>query len=156
MFRGANDAAVFVYIGRVAISVVIDHLRRNGARKRGTETVSLDALLPSDDGQEVTLGDCIAAPGASPEQEACASVLRSEVSEILSRLLRGRNATRDLRIAEACIFEGASLAEVSESLGGIRESGVKSSVRRTSLRLRSELSRLERQTSSRRSRYPAR
>lgn len=150
-FRGATDAAVFVYIGRVALSVVIDYLRRSGARKRWSETCSLDAIVYSDDDQETTMGERLAAPGPTPEQEAVGEVLRTQVAAILNRILRGRNAERDLRIAEAFIFDGASLAEIAGAIGGIRESGIKSSIRRTSLRLRSELTRLERLATSRRS-----
>ena len=105
-FRGENDAAVFVYIGRVAISVVVDHLRRSGARKRGSDAVSLDATVEDEDGREVSLADRLVAPGPTPEQEAAASLLRAQVTEILGRSLRGRNAERDMRIAEAFIFDG--------------------------------------------------
>lgn len=144
-FRGENDAAVYVYFGRVALSVVVDHLRRNGARKRGTETVSLDAAIVDEDGREISLADRLVAPGSTPEQEAVASILRSQVSQILTGSLRGRNADRDAEIAEAFIFDGCSLAEIAERFGGrMRESGIKSSIRRTSIRLRGEISRLER------------
>lgn len=144
-FRGENDAAVFVYVGRVAISVVIDHLRRNGARKRGSEVISLDMSFEDEDGREIALSDRLVAPGPSPEQEATASLLREQASEILGRSLRGRNAERDMRIAEAFIFDGCSLAEITDRFEGrIRESGIKSSIRRTSLRLRGEMARLER------------
>lgn len=153
-FRGANDAAVFVYIGRVAISVVVDHVRRNGARKRGSDLCSLDDAIPGDDGHELTLGDCIAAPGPTPEQEALGAILRDEVEAILGRVLRGRNAARDREIADTFIFEGCSPSEIAERVGGIRESGVKSSIRRTSTRLRNELARLERAAATRRSRMP--
>jgi RNA polymerase sigma factor (sigma-70 family) len=155
-FRGANDAAVFVYIGRVAMSVVIDHLRRSGARKRGSDVASLDAPVADEDGRETTLADRLVASGPDPEQEAIASLLRAQVSGILGRSLRGRNAERDLRIAEAFIFDECSLAEISEQLGGrIRESGIKSSVRRTTMRLRGEISRLERLSESSRTRRQA-
>jgi RNA polymerase sigma factor (sigma-70 family) len=149
-FRGASDAAVFVYIGRVAISVVIDHFRRNGARKRGSDLCSLDDVVYGDEGQEVTVGDRIAAPGPSPEDAAVGALLREEIAVILGRVLRGRNATRDRRIADTFIFEGCSLGEIADRIGGIRESGVKSSIRRTSMRLRGELARLERASASRR------
>lgn len=155
-FRGANDAAVFVYIGRVAISVVVDHLRRSGARKRGSEVCSLDAPIADEDGRELTLGDRLMAPGPSPEQTATAAILREEVSQVLARSLRGRNAERDLQIAEAFIFDDCSLGDISERLGGnIRESGIKSSVRRTSMRLRGEIVRLERLADSCRARRTA-
>lgn len=149
-FRGATDAAVFVYIGRVAISVVVDHLRRNGARKRGSDTCSLDDVIYGEDGQELTLGDRIAASGPTPEEVAVGTVLREEVEAILARILRGRNASRDRQIADTFIFEGCSVGEIADRIGDIRESGVKSSVRRTSLRLRGELARLERTAASRR------
>jgi RNA polymerase sigma factor (sigma-70 family) len=152
-FRGANDAAVFVYIGRVAISVVVDHLRRSGARKRGSDVCSLDATVTDEEGREMTLADRLMSSGPSPEQEATAALLRDEVSEILGRSLRGRNAGRDLAIAEAFIFDECSLAEIAERFGGrIRESGIKSSIRRTSLRLRGEIGRLERLAGSARAR----
>lgn len=143
-FRGSNDAAVFAYIGRVVISVVVDHLRRNGARKRGSDVASLDAVVVDDDGNETTLADRLMAPGPNPEQDATVAILREEISAILERSLRGRNAARDLRIAEAYIFENCSHAEIAEQVGGeIRESGIKSSLRRTNMRLRGEIARLE-------------
>ena len=155
-FRGANDAAVFVYIGRVAISVVIDHLRRSGARKRGSDVASLDAPIADEEGRETTLAERLVGSGPTPEQEATAALLRDQVSGILGRSLRGRNAERDLRIAEAFIFDECSLAEISERLGGkIRESGIKSSIRRTTMRLRGEISRLERLSGSCRARHEA-
>ena len=149
-FRGANDAAVFVYLGRVAISVVVDHLRRNGARKRDSDVCSLDAPISDEEGSEATLADRIAAPGADPEQEATSAILREQVTEILGRTARGRNARRDARIAEAFIFDGCSIADVADMVGGIGESGVKSSIRRTSARLRAEIARLERAAASHR------
>jgi RNA polymerase sigma factor (sigma-70 family) len=152
-FRGANDAAVFVYVGRVAISVVVDHLRRSGARKRGSEVCSLDATVSDEEGREVALVDRLAAAGPTPEQEATATLLREQASAILGRSLRGRNAERDMRIAEAFIFDGCSIADIAERFDGVRESGVKSSVRRTSLRLRGEMARLERLADSYRARH---
>jgi RNA polymerase sigma factor (sigma-70 family) len=149
-FRGATDAAVFVYLGRVAVSVVVDHLRRNGARKRDSDVVSLDESIASEEGTDLTLGDRVAAPGPSPEDLAVGALLREQVEAILSRVLRGRNAERDRKIADTFIFEGGSLGEIAERIGGIRESGVKSSVRRTSLRLRGELARLDRAAETRR------
>jgi RNA polymerase sigma factor (sigma-70 family) len=155
-FRGENDAAVFVYLGRIAISVVVDHLRRNGARKRASAVCSIDAPLSDDDGGELTLADCIPSPGPSPEQEATAAILREQVAEILGRSVRGRNARRDLDIAEAFIFDNCSIADVADRVGGgIRESGIKSSIRRTSARLRGEIARLERAATSQRARRAA-
>jgi RNA polymerase sigma factor (sigma-70 family) len=155
-FRGANDAAVFVYLGRVALSVVVDHLRRNGARKRGADVSSLDAAVVDEDGRETTLADRIASPDPSPAEVATATILREEVSEILVRTARGRNAQRDLDIAEAFIFDGCSVTDIADRVGGgICESGVKSSIRRTSARLRSEIARLERASASNRALRPA-
>ena len=155
-FRGANDAAVFVYLGRVALSVVVDHLRRHGARKRGADLCSLDAAIVDEDGHETTLADRIASPGPSPAEVATATILREEVGEILARTVRGRNARRDLEIAEAFMFDNCSVTDIADGVGGgICESGVKSSIRRTSARLRSEIARLERASSSNRALRPA-
>ena len=142
-FRGANDAAVFVYIGRVAISVVVDAQRRNLARKRGRDILSLDAVVSRDDDEEFTLGAALRSPEPSPEQHATAAVMRCEVADVLGRVVRGRNADRDLRIAEAYILDGLPLNEIAESVQGVGAGAMKSSVRRTGARLRSEMARRE-------------
>lgn len=143
-FRGGSDAAVYVYIGRVAISVAVDAQRRTLARKRGRDLLSLDAVVTGDEDEEHTIAMTLRTPGPSPEQNAVASILRSEVAQVLCGIVRGRNAARDLRIAEAYLLDGTPLSEIAESIAGLGAGALKSSVRRTGARLRSELSRRER------------
>lgn len=143
-FRGECDAAVYVYIGRVAISVAVDAQRRRLARKRGRDLVSLETIVGRDEGEDITLGSILHSPEASPEQIALASVFRREVRDILAGLVRGRNASRDLRIAEAYLFEGTPLSEIAESMSALAPGAMKSSVRRTGAKLRAEIGRRER------------
>jgi len=151
-FRGESDAAVYVYIGRVAISVAIDAQRRNLARKRRRDVLSLDAVIGDESGEKLTLAGTLRSPDPSPEQNAMGAVLRAEVAEVLGAVLRGRNAARDLRIAEAYILDGVPLTEVAQSIGGIGSGAVKSSVRRTGSKLRKEIARRERSATLRRAR----
>ncbi|MCC6745448.1 MAG: hypothetical protein IT175_16425, partial [Acidobacteria bacterium] len=137
-------AAVYVYIGRVAISVAVDAQRRRLARKRGRDLVSLETIVGRDEGEDITLGSILHSPEASPEQIALASVFRREVRDILAGLVRGRNASRDLRIAEAYLFEGTPLSEIAESMSALAPGAMKSSVRRTGAKLRAEIGRRER------------
>lgn len=148
-FRGATDAAVYVYIGRVAISVTIDAVRRHRAGKRGRHVLSLDAPCAPGSADDGTLGDMTPSVQPTPEQNALAAVLRREVAAILARLLKGRNAARDLRIAEAFLLDGCSLGETTCLAGGAGEMAVKSSLRRTGRRLRAELARREMAAASR-------
>lgn len=143
-FRGESDAAVFVYIGRVAISVAVDAQRKQLARKRGGDVFSLETVLGRDDDGEFTVGATIRAPEPSPEQNATATLLRREVADLLGGIVRGRNAVRDLRIAKAYILDGDPLTEISEAIGSMRAGAMKSSVRRTSAKLRIEIARRER------------
>ena len=151
-FRGESDAAVYVYIGRVAISVAIDAQRRELARKRRRDVLSLDAVIGDRNGEKFTLAGTLRSSDPSPEQNAIGALLRAEVSEVLGTILRGRNAARDLRIAEAYILDGVPLTEVAESLGGIGSGALKSSVRRTGSKLRSEIARRERSAALRQAR----
>ncbi len=143
-FRGESDAAVPVYIGRVAISVAVDAQRRSLARKRGRDILSLDAVISRDGDEDFTIGATMRSREPSPEQNSVASVLRREVSGLLRGIVRGRNAERDLRIAEGYILDGDPLTEIAASMGGVGSGAMKSSLRRTSARLRHEIARRER------------
>lgn len=143
-FRGESDAAVFVYIGRVAISVAVDAQRRHLARKRGRDVLSLDAVVARDDDEDFTIGMTMRAHEPSPEQNAMATLLRREVAELLRGIARGRNAARDFRIAEGYILDGDPLTEIAAELGGVGSGAMKSSLRRTTAKLRLEIARRER------------
>lgn len=143
-FRGESDAAVFVYIGRVAISVAVDAQRRHLARKRGRDVLSLDAVIGCDDDEDLTIGMTMRTREPSPEQNAMATLLRCEVADLLGGIVRGRNAARDLRIAEGYILDGDPLTEIAAEMGSVKSGAVKSSLRRTTAKLRLEIARRER------------
>lgn len=151
-FRGESDAAVYVYIGRVAISVAVDAQRRCLARKRGRDILSLDAVIARDDDEDFTIGLTMRSHEPSPEQNAVATVLRVEVADLLGGIVRGRNAARDLRIAEGYILDGEPLTEIAASMDGMGSGAMKSSLRRTSAKLRLEIARRERAATLRQAR----
>lgn len=73
-----------------------------------------------------------------------ATLLRREVAELLRGIARGRNAARDFRIAEGYILDGDPLTEIAAELGGVGSGAMKSSLRRTTAKLRLEIARRER------------
>lgn len=143
-FRGENDAAVFVYIGRVAMSVAVDAQRRLLARKRGRDVLSLDAVIAGDGDESFVLGSTLRSHAPTPEQDATASLMRNELRDILGCVVHGRNAERDIRIAEAYMLDGVPLSEISVGIEGLAAGATKSSIRRTGAKVRAELARRER------------
>ena len=81
-----------------------------------------------------------------------ATVLRREVADLLGGIVRGRNAARDLRIAEGYILDGEPLTEIAASMDGMGSGAMKSSLRRTSAKLRLEIARRERAATQRQAR----
>jgi len=150
-FRGSGDAAVFLYIARTAMSVVVDFLRRQGARKRESFVLSLDVSFESEDRDDVSMAQYLASSEPSPEERAIESARRRDVADALARVLKGRNAQRDLDIAQDYLFADLTIGEIAvREATRMRESSVKSSLVRTSAKLREEFARRERRAASNR------
>ncbi len=128
--RGSDDREVVGYLCRMAENVVVDHIRRSNAAKRGRR---LRAALPA--GDTVGLVDRIADPEACVEHKALLRESRRLFFDRAARILRGPNRRRDLWVTYLAIFEGWSSREISQRLGVITANNVDSVVYRTRARL---------------------
>jgi RNA polymerase sigma factor (sigma-70 family) len=127
--RGDDDPTVTGYLCRIAENVVVDHLRRRGATKRGR------ALLRA----APALGPGALERAPDPEARADRRALVAESRRIYlahgAAALAGRNRRRDLWVTYLALFEGWSSQEIAERLGSLTANNVDSVVYRTRRRL---------------------
>lgn len=128
--RGSDDREVVGYLCRIAENVVVDHVRRSNAAKRGRR---LRSTYPP--AEQSGLVDRAADPAASAESQALMHESRRIFFDRAARILRGPNRRRDLWVTYLAIFEGWSSREISQRLGVITANNVDSVVCRTRVRL---------------------
>ena len=132
--RGTAEVAVSAYLGRVAESVVIDHLRSLSAAKRRQSR-----LIDAGGNGARELSDWVSDPRQTPEQRL---LLREKHLRFLAgcrRLVGTRNPGRDLQVLYLAYFEGRTSREISEHLGaGLKPSTVDSLIHRIKKRMRQE------------------
>jgi RNA polymerase sigma factor (sigma-70 family) len=121
--RSNAETAVGVYLGRVAESVVADHLRSENAVKRGRHLLRDVALEPG-----VDLAEIARDSGHSPEERLLHRE-RREVFLIRCReALNPRSRRRDMRIVYLALVEGWTSREICTLLGKDVTPGVIDSV----------------------------
>lgn len=149
-FRGETEAAVLVYIGKTAISVVAEYLRQRRSLRRHAPVVSLDAILSGDLEIDPSVLARSMASGPSPEQIAIRKVLEREVAELLRWSRTGPHASRNAWVVQSFLFGDKTLAEIAEATGGdMTIDSVKSTLWRTSRKLRHHVARRETQAALR-------
>ncbi len=116
--RGRDGSEVSAYLGRVAESVVLDHLRAGAADKRGK-----DLVIQQSPEQEFELCDLAVDRGPSPEER----ILNWERKRLLlwrcRRKSSGPSAQRDLWVFYLAFFEGWTSREISRYLKGSLKPG---------------------------------
>jgi RNA polymerase sigma factor (sigma-70 family) len=108
-----HPARRFVYLRRVARSVIIDRRRAGAAKKRGR-----GRLILSWDSVEIARQRDAVDSAATPEERL---LLRERSRDLLAscrRILRGRRAERNLRIVRLAWVEGWNSREISKRLEG--------------------------------------
>jgi len=128
--QGEDDRSVTGYLCRIAENVVVDHLRRSNAVKRGRRLLA----KPSADA-----GVCPVAAAPDPRASADRKTLVRESRRIFFdqaiQVLRGPNRRRDLLVTYLAVFEGWSSGDIARRLGPITANNVDSVVHRTKQRL---------------------
>jgi len=127
--RGADDRTVSGYLCRVAENVVIDHLRRAGAAKRGRD------LLVSARDEEQSPVERVADPHAKADHRLLVAESRRLFLRRAGNALKGRNRRRDLWVTYLATFEGWTSREIAKRVGSITANNVDSVVHRTRRRL---------------------
>jgi len=130
--QGPNDRVVAAYLGKIAESVVHDHLRSRQAEKRGSR---LQVVA----GEESTLSlvDRVPDPGPTPEENALFNELRRRFQHTCRHAAGARTGSRDVEILHLALFESYTSREIAARLGGsLRPSSIDSRVHRMRLRLK--------------------
>lgn len=133
-FRGRSEDELTSYLQTIVRSVVLEHLRRRAARKRGGA-----GALPILWG----LGHATELPGlrlddrsGSPELRLLVAERRRRWLERCQRVIVEQCSRRDLRVLRLAFFRGLSSPEISRALGGqLAPSSVDSVVHRARRRL---------------------
>ena len=129
--RADSPAAVRSYLGRIAESVVIDHLRSTGAAKRGHHLM----VSPIKNGV-FDLAQWAIDGALSPEEKFLLEEQRLGVLSRCQQVLGRRAKDRDLKIFYLAFFEGRTSREICQLLGeGLNPSTVDSLIYRLKKRL---------------------
>lgn len=128
--RGTDDRAVAGYLCRLAENVVVDHLRRGGAAKRGCSL--LVAPRQGDDSSPV---ERAADPRADAEHRLLVAESRRLFLDRAAVALQGANRHRDLWVTYLALFEGWSSREIAARFAGTTANNVDSIVHRTRRKL---------------------
>lgn len=108
-FTIGGDHAARAYLGRVAMAVIVDRLRRDGAGKRRCEAVrSTDSI---------TL-DQYRSPEASPEERLLVRERVRRVTACCRRIAGDRNRDLKMRALRLVVFGGYRSDEVVSALDG--------------------------------------
>ena len=129
--RGEDDRAVLGYLCRIAENVVVDHLRRSNAVKRGRRLLGAPAVRYG----TARVVDRAVDPRACAERRALVRESRRHFFDRAGRILSGPNRRRDLWVTYLAVFEGWSSREIAQRLGAITANNVDSVVHRTRNRL---------------------
>lgn len=129
--RGEDDRTVTGYLCRIAENVVIDHLRRSNAVKRGRQLL----VASPGAGDDCPLERAVD-PASSAERRALVAQSRRLFFARAGRALCGPNRQRDLWVTYLALFEGWSSREIARRFGTITANNVDSVVYRTRRRLR--------------------
>lgn len=130
--RGGGEREVGAYLGRVAETVAIDHLRAARASKRGRARLVSSGPRPGQGIVERALD-----PGLSPEERLLGRERRRMFLATCLAAAGRHSRRRDCRIFLLAVFRGLTSREISERLGrGMSPSGVDSLVSRMRKRLR--------------------
>ena len=127
--RGGDDRTVAGYLCRVAENVVVDHLRRAGAVKRGRDLL----VSAREEGPEPI--ERAADPTARADHRLLVAESRRLFLRRAGTALSGPNRRRDLWVTYLATFEGWSSREIAERVGSITANNVDSVVHRTRRRL---------------------
>jgi DNA-directed RNA polymerase specialized sigma24 family protein len=128
--RGTDDRAVAGYLCRLAENVVMDHMRRSNAAKRGRHL--LLAAQPTDQTPAV---ERAVDPDACAERRLLVAESRRLFLARAGGALRGANRRRDLSITYLALFEGWRSREIARRFAGTTANNVDSIVHRTRLKL---------------------
>ena len=128
--NGIDDRTVTGYLCRIAENVVVDHLRRSNAVKRGRRLLTQP---PADSG--VCPVDTAPDPRASADREILVRESRRMFFNRAVRVLHGPNRRRDLWVTYLAVFEGWSSRDIAGRLASITANNVDSVVHRTRRRL---------------------
>ncbi|MEQ8765924.1 MAG: RNA polymerase sigma factor [Planctomycetota bacterium] len=130
-----SEASFRHWLGRLAHNNVLDHLRRQKAKKRGGGKVkSLGEL------GHTTLSDSVfAGPGATPSQHAVGHELETQLEEVLLTL-----EERDREIIIQRRLSGLSYRDIAKELGLDNEATARSVFSRAWARFQEKLDRVRR------------
>ncbi len=140
-FRGDSEAALLTYLSRVVRSIVTDHVRRKGSKKRTANEVSLDEKVAHNQ-SSISLSDLIpAGEEFSPERMMDERLAPQQLRNLLMSVLSGNNAARDAIIFQLHILRGLSINEIAQlPTFAITAANVEIVIRRTREKLRVTLS----------------
>lgn len=111
--RGQSEASVGSYLGRIAKSVVVDHLRSRAAVKRGRHLIS----CPSGSG-DFDLADWAVDGQLSPEEQLLIRERKSGLLECCRQVMGRRTRERDFKVFYLAFFEGRTSREICEFFDG--------------------------------------
>jgi RNA polymerase sigma factor (sigma-70 family) len=132
--RGRHENEVSAYLGRVAESVVLDHLRAGAAEKRGRNIV-----IEQYPWQEFEVCDLAADRGPSPEERILNRERKQALLSQCRRKSSGPSANKELWVFYLAFFEGWTSREISRHLrGGLTPGSVDCVVHRLRKRLSSQ------------------
>lgn len=139
-FRGNTEASLLAYLCSVVHSVVADHVRREGRKKRAVPLVSIDEPISRGD-FTISLADILAAgEESSPEQMFNERITPKQLRTLLSATLKGSNARRDALIFQLHVLDSLMAREIAELPAfNITVDNVMVIIRRTRERLREAL-----------------
>ena len=122
--RAERPGALATFLARIARRIALDHLANRPPPERAevNEAALLEDLATQ-------------APDAALEERR----RRGLLARALSRLPRGPNAARDLRVLRAHFLEGLAPIEIARLPVGLAEDGVESLLRRVRARLADRL-----------------
>lgn len=129
--RGTDDRAVAGYLCRLARNVVLDHVRRCEATKRGRRLLTAPSA-----GDESGPVERATDPAANAERRLLVAESRRLFLDRAATALRGPNRHRDLWVTYLALFEGWSSREIADRLAGTTANNVDSIVHRTRRKLR--------------------
>ena len=139
--RATEERSIGAYLGRVAESVVFDHLRSKGAVKRGRRVLVRPRRSVSQ------IAERAVDPAASPEERLLARERRRAFLARCREVVGPRSPRRDLEVLYLAFLEGLSSREISRRVGrGLTPSSVDSLVHRIKRRMRARGVRIPRRT----------
>jgi len=139
-FKGTFENSIFTYLGKIANSVVCNHITNKKAKKRPPIQKSIDEpLWNSKERRKVLFEEILKLPYNDSEVNIDFKDIKDKIEKLLDKILKGKHKQRNKIIFKLYLYEEYSPNEIAAQFGfGLSAKTVNNIIRKIILNLRKE------------------